>query len=78
MRHYLRRKVGAAIAIACLPRRLQDAAAMLGAIRGASAPHRFPALLGNAASTKAAPSITSSAKPKLNAAPTANDDAKAL
>jgi hypothetical protein len=51
---------------------------MLGAIRGASAPHRFPALLGNAASTKAAPSITSSAKPKLNAAPTANDDAKAL
>jgi hypothetical protein len=78
MRHYRRRKVGAAIAIACLPRRLQHSAAMLDAIGGASAPQRFAALLGNAASAKAAPSITSTAKPKLNAAPTANDDSKAL
>jgi hypothetical protein len=78
MRHYRRRKVGATIAIARLPRRLQDAAALLDAISSASAPHRFPALLGNAASAKAAPSITSGAKPKLNAAPTANDDAKAF
>ena len=78
MRHYRRRKVGAAIAIARLPRRLQHAAALFDAICGACATNRFPALLGNAARAKAAPSITSSAKPKLNAAPTANDDAKAL
>ncbi len=77
MRHYRRRKVGTAIAIACLPRRLQNSAAVLDAIRGAGALHRFPALLGNAASAKAAPSVTSSAKPKLNTAPTANNNPKA-
>jgi hypothetical protein len=51
---------------------------MLDAIRGARALDRLPSLLRSAARAKAAPSITSSAEPKLNAAPTANDDAKAL
>ncbi len=78
MRHYRRRKVGSAIAIARLPRCLQDSAAVLDSIRGASTPHGFPALLGNTAGAETASSITSSAQPKLNAAPTTNDDPKAL
>src|SRR5439155_25524922 len=78
MRHFLRRKVGEAIAIARLPGRLQKPAASLGPIRGAGTPHRVPPLIGSADAAETPPSITASAETKLNATPSANDDPKIL
>jgi hypothetical protein len=78
MRHFLRRKVGEAIAITRLPSRLQKSASPLDPIRGARAPHRVPPLIGSADAAETPPSITAGAEPKLNSTPPANNDPKIL
>ena len=78
MRHFLIRKLAAAVAVPSLSGRLQTTAAVRDPIHRPRASDRLPALLWSALAAEAPTAITKRASPELNATASANEDPKGI
>src|SRR5688500_17993082 len=67
MRHFLSRKlVPEAIAVSCLPHRLEPSRPRFASVRGSRTSNRFASLCGSAVAAQTLPTITTTADAKLD------------